>query len=173
MKKKTRRPIPGTDRIDDLVQAVEDGWRHEVDDIDSPAVGLFTRIFVLARLESVFYDHVLAGTERNSTEHYVLAMIRALGPKSPSELNVALIQSTGGITNTLTRLEKAGLVTRGRDSDDRRGVIVKLTAAGRREADRTMALAGQAMHARASLLTARQRDRANRVLDELIAILVD
>ena len=173
MKPRTGRPLPGADRIDDLVQAVEDGWRHEVDNVDSPAVGLFTRIFVLARLESVFYDHALRSTERNSTEHYVLAMIRALGPQSPTALNVALIQTTGGITNTLTRLEKAGLITRARAKGDRRGVNVKLTAAGRKEADRTMALAGQAMHEKATLLTKRQREQANRVLDDLISMLVE
>ena len=47
-----RRPVPGADRIDDLVNAVGEGWKHEVDGIDVRAVGLFTRVFVLSRLES-------------------------------------------------------------------------------------------------------------------------
>ena len=56
-------------------------------------------------------------------------MIRALGPRSPTELNVALLQTTGGVTNTLTRLEKAGLIVRERVGRDRRSVEVRLTAA--------------------------------------------
>jgi hypothetical protein len=48
-----RRPVPGADRIDDLVNAVGEGWKHEVDGIDVRAVGLFTRVFVLSRLETL------------------------------------------------------------------------------------------------------------------------
>lgn len=167
-----KRPLPGADRIDDLVKEVEGGWHTEVPEIDAAAVGLFTRIFVLARLEGLFYDHALAGMPRNSAEHYVLAMIRALGPRSPTELNVALMQTTGGVTNTLTRLEKAGLITRERIGKDRRSVEVRLTPAGRREADRTMAIVGRAMDERAGLLTRRQRDQANLALDDLVAMLL-
>lgn len=167
-----RRPLPGADRIDDLVREVEQGWRAEVTEIDPAAVGLFTRIFVLARLEGLFYDHALAATQRNSAEHYILAMLRALGPRTPTELNVALMQTTGGVTNTLTRLEKAGLVTRERTGRDRRSVAVRLTSAGRREAERTMSVVGRAMHDRAAQLTQRQRDQANRALDDLVAMLL-
>jgi DNA-binding MarR family transcriptional regulator len=166
-----RRPVPGADRIDDLVNAVGEGWKHEVDGIDVRAVGLFTRVFVLSRLEALFYEHALAATDRNSTEHFVLAMIRALGPRSPTELNVALMQTSGGVTNTLTRLEKAGLIVRERIGKDRRSVEVRLTAAGRREADHTMAIVGAAMHDCVARLPERKRARANQALDDLIAIL--
>jgi DNA-binding MarR family transcriptional regulator len=170
---RSRRALPGADRIDDLVVAVGEGWRHEVDGIDVGAVDLFTRIFVLARLETLFYEHALAASERNATEHFLLAMVRALGSRSPTELNVALMQTTGGVTNTLTRLERAGLIVRERVGKDRRSVEVRLTPAGRREADRTMAIVGNAMHDRAARLPERTRQRANQVLDDLIAILLD
>jgi DNA-binding MarR family transcriptional regulator len=156
-----RRPLPGADRIDDLVGAVEVGWKHEVDGVDVRAVGLFTRIFVLSRLETFFYERALAASERNSTEHFLLAMIRALGPRSPTELN------------TLTRLEAAGLIVRERVGKDRRSVEVRLTPAGRKEADRTMALVGSAMHDTVVKLTAKRRERANQALDDLIEILLD
>lgn len=168
-----KRPLPGADRIDDLVSAVEVGWKHEVDGIDARAVGLFTRIFVLSRLEGFFYERSLAATDRNSTEHFLLAMIRALGPRSPTELNVALMQTSGGVTNTLTRLEAAGLIVRERVGKDRRSVEVRLTPAGRKEADRTMAIVGSAMHDRVTKLSARRRDQANQSLDDLIAMLLE
>jgi DNA-binding MarR family transcriptional regulator len=83
------------------------------------------------------------------------------------------MQTTGGVTNTLTRLEKAGLIVRERVGRDRRSVEVRLTAAGRREADRTMSIVGRAMHDRVARLPERKRERANQALDDLIAILLD
>ena len=50
----------------------------------------------------------------------------------PSRLAAALVCSTGTMTNRLDRLEKAGLVRRRTDPDDRRGVLIELTAQGRR-----------------------------------------
>jgi len=42
------------------------------------------------------------------------------------------------MTKRLDRLERAGLVKRGPDPTDRRGTLVRLTARGRRAADRTV-----------------------------------
>ena len=56
-------------------------------------------------------------------------------------------------------------------SKDRRSVEVRLTAAGRREADHTMAIVGGAMHDCVARLPERKRERANQALDDLIAIL--
>ena len=45
--------------------------------------------------------------------------------------------------------------------------------AGRKEADRTMAIVGSAMHDKVTRLSARRRDQANQALDDLIAILLE
>lgn len=50
----------------------------------------------------------------------------------PSRLASALICSTGTMTNRLDRLEKAGLIRRRPDPDDRRGVLIALTTQGRK-----------------------------------------
>jgi DNA-binding MarR family transcriptional regulator len=50
----------------------------------------------------------------------------------------ATVLSSGGMTKRLDRLEAAGLVQRSRNPSDRRGVEVKLTAAGRRSVDRAI-----------------------------------
>ena len=47
--------------------------------------------------------------------------------------------SSGGMTNRLDRLETGGFVTREDDPTDRRGVVVKLTAKGRRLIETAMA----------------------------------
>ena len=50
---------------------------------------------------------------------------------SPGELSTELEVSSGAMTNRLDRLEQDGLIRRVRDPDDRRGVKIELTDAGR------------------------------------------
>lgn len=70
----------------------------------------------------------------NRGEVGVLAALRFAGPKqqlSPTRLFKGLMLSSAGITSRLDRLERRGYVKRTRDPDDRRGVLVDLTVAGR------------------------------------------
>lgn len=70
----------------------------------------------------------------NRGEVGVLAALRFAGPKqqlSPTRLFKGLMLSSAGITSRLDRLERRGYVKRTRDPDDRRGVLVELTVAGR------------------------------------------
>jgi DNA-binding MarR family transcriptional regulator len=60
--------------------------------------------------------------------------LRIAGPKqqlSPTRLFKGLMLSSAGITSRLDRLERRGYVKRTRHPDDRRGVLVELTVAGR------------------------------------------
>ena len=50
----------------------------------------------------------------------------------PTQLAATVICSTGTMTNRLDRLERAGLIVRHDDPHDRRGVLIQLTAEGRR-----------------------------------------
>ena len=54
---------------------------------------------------------------------------------SPTELSEIVLRSSGGMTQILDRLERAGLVARAPDPDDRRKVLVELTDEGLRTAD--------------------------------------
>lgn len=70
----------------------------------------------------------------NRGEVGVLAALRFAGPKqqlSPTRLFKGLMLSSAGITSRVDRLEKRGYVKRSRHPNDRRGVIVELTDAGR------------------------------------------
>jgi DNA-binding MarR family transcriptional regulator len=73
------------------------------------------------------------------------------------------------MTNRIDRLAKKGLVERLPDPSDRRGVLVRLTEAGRDRADR--ALAGLLEHERAILseLSPLQRDELAGLLRQLTA----
>jgi DNA-binding MarR family transcriptional regulator len=56
----------------------------------------------------------------------------------PSEIYRASLLTSGAITNRIDKVEEIGLVTRKRDPDDRRGISVQLTTAGKALADKAI-----------------------------------
>lgn len=58
---------------------------------------------------------------------------------SPTQLFKGLMLSSAGITSRLDRLESRGYIQRTRHPTDRRGVLVGLTAAGRKVLDQAVA----------------------------------
>jgi DNA-binding MarR family transcriptional regulator len=96
------------------------------------------RLTRLSRLNAVALEGRAGEVGMTASEAAVLGMLREVGPVlSPTRLQVLVIQSPGGLTKTLRRLESAGFVTRVADPHDRRALLVQLTAKGRRAADRT------------------------------------
>ena len=80
-------------------------------------------------LNPLFQAHGLAAGEFD-----VLATLRRAGPPyalSPTALYDATMVTSGAMTGRIDRLEKAGWVVRAPDPEDRRGVLVSLTADGR------------------------------------------
>ena len=61
----------------------------------------------------------------NSTDQQVLNLIDLLSDAKPGDLARLTDLSTGGVTQSLDRLEAAGYVRRERNPDDRRSVIVR------------------------------------------------
>ena len=71
-------------------------------------------------------------------EFDVLTTLRPSGAPyrlSPTQLYEAAMISSGGMTDRLDRLERAGLVVRRPDPKDRRGKLIVLTDPGRRLID--------------------------------------
>jgi MarR family 2-MHQ and catechol resistance regulon transcriptional repressor len=60
----------------------------------------------------------------------VLESLYHLGPMRQGQISAKLLKSGGNITLVVDNLEKRGLVQRQRDAEDRRAVVVSLTAAG-------------------------------------------
>lgn len=65
-------------------------------------------------------------------EIQMLTAIRRLGPQTPTSLGERTGAPRSTISRGLTRLESAGLITRGADPHDGRSVRISLTAKGRR-----------------------------------------
>lgn len=108
-------------------------WQHESPQLDLSSLAVTGRILQLARLLERHREMVLASFDLNLWSFDMLATLRRQGSPyqlKPSELYSLLMLSSGAMTNRIDRLEKAGLVTRLRDPDDRRSVIVRLTDKG-------------------------------------------
>jgi DNA-binding MarR family transcriptional regulator len=115
---------------------------------DPGASGLFTRLTRIGLLVDAFQHRCLDEFGLLFIDHSVLRVLELRGEPyrmSPTELAEILLRSSGGMTQILDRLERAGLVARAPDPDDRRKVLVGLTPTGlatavyKRERERLLA----------------------------------
>jgi DNA-binding MarR family transcriptional regulator len=97
----------------------------------------------LSRLNSVALEGHAAAYGSTGSESAVLGALLLGGPAlNPSRLTNLVVQSPGGLTKTLRRLEDAGHIRRRPDPADRRALLVVLTDKGRRAAERAHAELG-------------------------------
>jgi DNA-binding MarR family transcriptional regulator len=125
------------DEVDRLVAA----WREERPDLDTEPLHVLSRVSRLARHLDRARRAVFAAHGMESWEFDVLTALRRAGPPyelSPGRLLRATLVTSGTMTNRIDRLESAGLVRRGPDPQDKRGVLVRLTEAGRTRVDAAM-----------------------------------
>ncbi len=102
------------------------------------AVGLFTRLTRVSLLVEAFQHRCLDQFGLRFIDYSVLRVLELVGEPhrmSPTELSEIVVRSSGGMTQILDRLERAGLVARTPDPADRRKVLVALTDDGMRTAD--------------------------------------
>jgi DNA-binding MarR family transcriptional regulator len=126
--------------MEDGVDRIIEQWRRERPELDHSPIGVVGRISRLAReleqrLEPVYREHGL-----EPGWHDVLATLRRTGPPfelRPTDLTGTLMLTSSGTTKRLDRLERAGLVERAPDPQDRRGVLIRLTDKGRDVIDAT------------------------------------
>ncbi len=112
-----------------------------------------------------------AGHQLEAWEFDVLAALRRAGAPyelSPGVLLTRTLVTSGTMTNRIDRLESRGLVARRAAPSDRRGVLVRLTDAGRAAVDD--ALAELLEHERA-ILTDLKPEEGEQLAD-LLRILV-
>ena len=114
-----------------------------------------------------------AGASRfglNYGEFKVVVKLRQVAGEalSPGALADMLALSTGAMTYRLDRLEEAGFVARERDPDDRRGVVVRLTDAGRSAADGAVAEIAAGEQRWLSALTPKEKRSLNDLLRTLM-----
>jgi DNA-binding MarR family transcriptional regulator len=126
------------DEVDRLVAA----WARERPDLDVSPLEVLSRVSRLARHLDRARSEAFSEHELETWEFDVLAALRRAGSPyelSPGQLLTLTLVTSGTMTNRIDRLAARGLVTRRRDPDDRRGVLVTLTAKGRVRVDAALA----------------------------------
>jgi DNA-binding MarR family transcriptional regulator len=159
--------LPLTDEVDDLVAA----WEAERPDLDVRPMQVLSRITRLARHLDRQRRAAFAAHDLEPWEFDVLAALRRQGPPyelSPGALLRATLVTSGTMTNRIDRLEQAGLVRRNPDPQDKRGVLVTLTAAGRSRVDDALADLLRAEQALLASLSVESRG----VLADLLRVLL-
>jgi DNA-binding MarR family transcriptional regulator len=107
----------------------------------------------------------------SSTTYKALVTLRSAGQShtlSPTDLGRALMMTSGAVTGLLDRLEAAGLVERAPDPEDRRGVIVTLTAAGVELSDRAQTGYADVERRLLAPLTGTDREQLTSLLRKLL-----
>ncbi|EHP42587.1 marr family transcription regulator [Cupriavidus basilensis OR16] len=130
-------PEGGGDRVDRILAQ----WARERPDLDAAPMGIIGRVWRLARHTDRAVESALASTGLNTWEFDVLATLRRSGPPyalSPGALIDSLMITSGTMTNRIDHLERAGLVRRCPNPDDRRGLLIELTQPGRVRIDHAL-----------------------------------
>lgn len=118
----------------DHIDRLRAQWAAELPDVDTQGMevlGRARRIVLQSRppIEAVFARHGV-----DTGEFDVLTTLMRSGPPyalRPTELFRSLMISSGGLTDRLNRLQKAGLISRPPSPGDRRSLLVQLTPEGR------------------------------------------
>ncbi len=126
------------DEVDRIVAA----WRRERPDLDVSPLEVLSRVSRLARHLDRARRDAFTAHDLEPWAFDVLAALRRAGTPyqlSPGQLVTQTLVTSGTMTNRIDRLAAQGLVHRLPDPADRRGVLVRLSDAGRLKVDAAMA----------------------------------
>jgi DNA-binding MarR family transcriptional regulator len=118
----------------DHVATILDAWRSESPGLDVTPVAVFGRVSRIERHLSQALRPVYRSYRLDPGEYDVLAALRRSGPPyrlSPTELYRSMLVTSATMTERLDRLERRQLIRRAPAPDDRRSILVQLTAQGR------------------------------------------
>ncbi|MCH4564149.1 MULTISPECIES: MarR family winged helix-turn-helix transcriptional regulator [Halomonas] len=146
-------------------------WQRELPDLDllpMEVVGYLktSQLLTKGRVDALFKQHGLQAGEFD-----VLATLRRAGTPhalTPTQLFEALMISSGGMTNRLDRLEKAGLIQRSPNPEDRRGTLVSLTEKGLELMNRLVPLHVENEARLLSALSREEQETLGRLLGKLL-----
>jgi DNA-binding MarR family transcriptional regulator len=128
--------------VNDEVDRIVAAWHRERPDLDTVPLEVLSRVTRLARHLDLARRRAFARHGLETWEFDVLTALRRAGAPyrlSPGALLTQTLVTSGTMTNRIDRLVEHGLVERRPSPDDRRGVLVELTAEGLARVDAAMA----------------------------------
>jgi DNA-binding MarR family transcriptional regulator len=173
MARMSRSPGPAdgaaiSDEVDDIVAR----WHSERPDLDVAPLQVLSRVSRLARHLDRARRDAFASHGLEAWEFDVLSALRRQGRPyqlSPGALLHATLVTSGTMTNRIDRLADAGLVSRHRDQQDKRGVVVQLTERGLATVDAAMSDLLSRERDLLTSLNTRQQDELAGLLRVLLA----
>ncbi|MES5098117.1 MarR family transcriptional regulator [Agrobacterium sp. BA1120] len=157
---------------DDHVDRILAQWAKARPDLDVEPMGIMGRLHRLSthlgrEVEAVLLQHGLS-----SSAFDVLATLRRAGKPyrlSPGELLDMTMVSSGTMTNRIDQLEKAGLVERINNPEDRRSVLIALTDKGFAVVDEAVTAHVANQHRLIAAVSEDDRREFNRLLKVFLA----
>ena len=125
--------------LENLIDETIQTWSEQRPDLNFASMELSLKLNSIVRAVSDEIAQQIDDLGINLGEFDVLATLRRHGRGAklkPKEISAATFVTPSGLTNRLSRLEKMGLISRQSDPADGRGALIKITAAGKRVADR-------------------------------------
>jgi DNA-binding MarR family transcriptional regulator len=138
--------------------------------IDPEVEGIVTRVEKIHRHFQEAFRASLGEAGLTKEEWKVLMALHD-SVRSHGWLCQDLDVSTGAMTNRLDKLERRGLIRRGPDPQDRRGVLLELTATGQTQLQEYVKAGAGRERELADDLTLAEQQELNRLLSKLLASL--
>lgn len=113
-------------------------WAKQRPDLETEPMALVGRIIRLSAQLTEQMGKTFAQHGLNGASFDMLATLLRSGPPhalSPNQLLETMMVTSGTMTNRIDQLEKDDLVTRVKNANDKRSVLVQLTAKGHRIID--------------------------------------
>ena len=163
---------PARDALDDTLVI----WAREIPDLDPLTEGIIERIQILAGNVNASMDETLEKFDLDRRSFHLLGALRRHGAPyrvSAGHLATDLRLSSGAMTNRLDRMEKAGLIRRLPDPNDRRATLIEPTEAGHAAWDRTVGAQARAEALFSSVLSDAEKTRLHDLLRHLMLAFPD
>jgi DNA-binding MarR family transcriptional regulator len=117
------------DQIDRIIAQ----WARERPELDTGPMAVMGRLARLTLHWQREVERTLGQHGLTAASFDVLAALRRAGAPyqlSPGDLLATMMITSGTMTHRLDQLEKAGMIRRGKNPDDGRGVLISLTETG-------------------------------------------
>ncbi|MEM8564490.1 MAG: MarR family transcriptional regulator [Pseudomonadota bacterium] len=143
MSKSVRKQAQEEESYFDLIDVLIDDWHRERPDLDPDSMNVVGRIFRVSRQLNDRMHEILQPHGLLYSEFDVLATLRRSGDPyelTPTQLQDAVVLTSGAMTALLDRLTSRKLIKRNRNAEDRRSTTAQLTGKGLNLANKLIGL---------------------------------
>jgi DNA-binding MarR family transcriptional regulator len=155
----------------DSIETFINQWKRERPDLDPWPVGVLGRTQrISAHLQTRATNWLAPLGLTWESFSLLLALRRSGAPYElrPTEIYKESLLSSGAVTNRIDNVEKKGWVKRFDSPDDRRGIVVRLTASGRALADKAVEIHFRELASHLSKMSKKERQMLLELLGKVL-----